>query len=80
MNSIRFRKIDIFVFGLIFFFAAILSGCDQSGKKEAGVPGRNLATSSTMEVQKPHLVSDLILGRKVFEAKNCNQCHSIFER
>ena len=33
-----------------------------------------------MEVQKSHLVSDLILGRKVFEAKNCNQCHSIFER
>ncbi len=80
MNSIRFRKIDIFVFGLIFFIAAVLSGCDQSGKKEAGVPGRNPATSSTMEVQNPHLVSDLILGRKVFEAKNCNQCHSIFER
>jgi cytochrome c2 len=33
-----------------------------------------------MEIQKPHLVSDLISGRKVFEAKNCNQCHSIFER
>ena len=33
-----------------------------------------------MQAQKPHLVSDLILGRKVFEAKNCNQCHSIFER
>ncbi|MCJ7681001.1 MAG: cytochrome c [Candidatus Aminicenantes bacterium] len=80
MNSIRFRKIDIFVFGLIFFFAAVLPGCDQSGKKEAGVPGRNLASSPVMEVQKPHLVSDMILGRKVFEAKNCNQCHSIFER
>lgn len=80
MNSIRFRKIDIFVFGSIFFIAAVLSGCDQSGKKEAGIPGKIPPVSSTMEVQKPHLVSDLILGRKVFEAKNCNQCHSIFER
>jgi mono/diheme cytochrome c family protein len=25
-------------------------------------------------------VSDLVEGRKVFEAKNCSQCHSIFER
>jgi cytochrome c2 len=80
MNSVRFRKIDMFVFGLIFLIAAVPSGCDQSGKKEAGVPGRNPATSSIVEVQKPHLVSDLIPGRKVFEAKHCNQCHSIFER
>jgi len=80
MNSIRFRKLNIFFFGLLFFIAGVLSGCDQSGKKEAGVPGRNSVPPATMEVQKPHLVSDLIPGRKVFEAKNCNQCHSIFER
>ena len=80
MNSVRFRKFDILLFGSIFFIAAVLSGCDQSGRKEAGVPGRNPSASSTMQAQKPHLVSDLILGRKVFEAKNCNQCHSIFER
>jgi cytochrome c2 len=80
MNSIRFRKIGFFVFGWLFFIAAVLPGCDQSGKKEAGVSGRSPAASSVMEVQKPHLVSDLIPGRKVFEAKHCNQCHSIFER
>jgi len=80
MNSIRFRKTGIFCLGLIFLVAAVLAGCDQSGKREAGVPGRNPSESSTMEVQKPHLVSDLIPGRKVFEAKNCSQCHSIFER
>jgi cytochrome c2 len=75
-----FRKIDIFIFGLIFFIAAVLPGCDQSGKKEAGIAGKNSVPSTAMEVQKPYLVSDLIPGRKVFEAKNCNQCHSIFER
>ena len=80
MNSIRFRKLNISFFGLLFFIAGVLSGCDQSGKKEAGVAGRNTVPPATTEVQKPHLVSDLILGRKVFEAKNCNQCHSIFER
>jgi cytochrome c2 len=26
------------------------------------------------------LVSDLISGRKIFEKKNCSQCHSIFEK
>jgi cytochrome c2 len=31
-------------------------------------------------VQRVSLVSDLVEGRKVFEAKNCSQCHSIFER
>jgi cytochrome c2 len=80
MNSIRFRKFDIFALGLLIFIAGVLPGCDQSGKKEAGIPGRNAVTSPSMEAQKPHLVSDLIPGRKVFEAKNCNQCHSIFER
>ena len=31
-------------------------------------------------MQRVSLVSDLVEGRKVFEAKNCSQCHSIFER
>ncbi|OIP32650.1 MAG: hypothetical protein AUK27_12555 [Deltaproteobacteria bacterium CG2_30_66_27] len=80
MNSIHSRKIASFVFGSLFLIAAVFPGCDQSGKKKAGVPARYPVTPAAMEVQTPHLVSDLVRGRKVFEAKNCNQCHSIFER
>lgn len=80
MTSIRFRKSRIPFFAFLILLAGIFPGCDQSGKREAGVAGKTSTPPSDMEVQKPHLVSDLIPGRKVFEAKNCNQCHSIFER
>jgi len=80
MKSIRFGATGVYVFGFLFFLVASLPGCDLSGKKEAGVPGKGPAKPETMQAQNVYLVSDLVLGRKVFEAKHCNQCHSIFER
>ena len=49
------------------------------GKRRRTFPlkaSRNRNSSSAESL----LVSDLVEGRKVFEAKNCSQCHSIFER
>jgi cytochrome c2 len=58
--------------------AGILVGGGCS-KKETGPTERTIAKSEPAAFQ-PHLNSDLIQGRKVFEEKHCSQCHSIFER
>jgi cytochrome c2 len=58
--------------------AAMLTGGGCS-KKEPGPTTRTIAKSEP-PAYKPYLDSDLIQGRKVFEGKHCDQCHSIFER
>jgi cytochrome c2 len=58
--------------------AAILAGGGCS-KQEPGPTTRTIAKSEA-PAYKPYLNSDLIQGRKVFEGKHCDQCHSIFER
>ncbi len=58
--------------------AAILAGGGCS-REEPGPTERTIAKTGA-PAYKPYLNSDLIQGRKVFEAKHCNQCHSIFER
>jgi len=73
--------VELFLFGMLCCFALAGSGCGEgSGKKEAGVPGKGVTKPEPVQAQKVYLVSDLVEGRKVFEAKNCSQCHSIFER
>ncbi len=68
------------IYGVLFLIVAaallIGSGCS---KQETGPTERTIARSGP-ETFQPHLISDLIQGRKVFEEKHCSQCHSIFER
>jgi cytochrome c2 len=77
MQKIKALGAETLLIGMLFCFAAAGSGCE---KKESGVPGKGIATPGQVQVQRVSLVSDLVEGRKVFEAKNCSQCHSIFER
>jgi len=80
MRTKKAFGVKLFLTGMLFCFAITGSGCEGTGKKEAGVSGTSVAKPERVEVQKVSLVSDLVEGRKVFEAKNCSQCHSIFER
>jgi cytochrome c2 len=59
--------------------AAILLAGSGCSKQETAPTERTIAQSGP-ETFQPHLISDLIQGRKVFEEKHCSQCHSIFER
>ncbi|OGP32783.1 MAG: hypothetical protein A2X88_06870 [Deltaproteobacteria bacterium GWC2_65_14] len=65
--------------GILCLFAAVLLIGGGCSKKESAPTERTLAKSEPAPY-KPHLNSDLIQGRKVFEGKHCSQCHSIFER
>jgi cytochrome c2 len=79
MHDRKSNRIAAFTFGALCVLAAALligSGC---GKKESGPTERTIAKSEP-PAYKPYLNSDLIQGRKVFEGKHCDQCHSIFER
>jgi cytochrome c2 len=81
MQKKKALGVELFIFGMLFCFAVTGSGCGEGGgKKEAGVPGKSVAKPEQIQAQKVSLVSDLVEGRKIFEAKNCSQCHSIFER
>jgi cytochrome c2 len=81
MQKKKALGVEIFLFGMLFCFALAGPGCGVGcGKKEAGVPGKSVTKPEPVQVQRVSLVSDLVEGRKVFEAKNCSQCHSIFER
>jgi len=72
---------EFILIGMLFCFAVAVSGCGEGGgKKEAGVPGKGAAKPEQAQIQRVSLVSDIVEGRKIFEAKNCSQCHSIFER
>lgn len=81
MQKKKALVVEMFLLGMLFCFALAGSGCGEgSGKKEAGVPGKSVSKPEQVQTQRVSLVSDLVEGRKVFEAKNCSQCHSIFER
>jgi len=81
MQKKKALGVEMFLFGMLFCFALAGPGCGVGcGKKEAGVPGKSVTKPEQVQVQRVSLVSDLVEGRKVFEAKNCSQCHSIFER
>jgi cytochrome c2 len=81
MQKIKARGVRIFLAGVLFCFAAAGMGCSEGGgKKGAGDSVKTVAKPDQAQVQRVSLVSDLVEGRKVFEAKNCSQCHSIFER
>ena len=79
MSQRKPRGVALPALGILCFFAAALltgGGCSQ---KETGPKERTIAKSEP-SAYKPYLNSDLIQGRRVFEEKHCNQCHSIFER
>jgi cytochrome c2 len=78
MQKDKKRTFTILLLGALFCFTATLSGCGESGKKEVAVPEKKEAKKERFPVQKVYIVSDLFQGRKVFEDKNCSQCHSIF--
>ena len=79
MHSRRSHGGLAILFALLFALAAIVA-CESREKKEAGAPGTESLKQAPAAPEKSHLVSDLLRGRKVFEAKHCAQCHSIFER
>ena len=80
MENRRFHGARAIPFGMLFLFVVVFSGCESPGKKEAAVPGAATSKPEPASAAKTSLVSDLLRGRKIFEAKNCAQCHSIFER
>lgn len=70
-----------FIIGIFLCIAVAGAGCGEGGgKKEADVPVKSVAKPEQVPAQRLSLVSNLVEGRKIFEAKNCSQCHSIFER
>jgi cytochrome c2 len=71
--------VAVFTLGVFCLLAAVILVGDGCSKKETGPTERTIAKSEPAAFQ-PHLNSDLIQGRKVFEEKHCSQCHSIFER
>ncbi|NNG47270.1 MAG: c-type cytochrome [Deltaproteobacteria bacterium] len=66
-------------FGALCLLAALILVPGGCSKKESAPTERTIASPGP-PAYKPYLNSDLIQGRKVFEAKECSQCHSIFER
>jgi cytochrome c2 len=80
MGNRRFHGAWAIPFGLLILFAVVFTGCESREKKEAALPGTGAAKPEPASAAKTYLVSDLLRGRKIFEAKNCAQCHSIFER
>jgi cytochrome c2 len=80
MQKIKALGVEMFLIGMLFCFAVAGTGCGERGDKGSGVSGKSVAKPEIVQVQRVSLVSDLVEGRKVFEAKNCSQCHSIFER
>ena len=64
------------IFSLLLSFTIVFSGCGEKGTKST--PAKKAEKKMAVPVQKTLLVSDLILGRKIFEEKNCSQCHSVF--
>lgn len=73
--------VELVIFGFLSCLVAAGSGCTEGGgKKEADVRARTVMKPEQDQDHRVALVSDIVAGRKVFEAKNCSQCHSIFER
>ncbi|KRT74884.1 MAG: class I cytochrome c [Deltaproteobacteria bacterium CSP1-8] len=79
MHDRKSSRIAACTFGALCVLCAALLFGWGCGKKESGPTERTIAKSEP-SAHKPHLNSDLIQGRKVFEQKHCSQCHSIFER
>ncbi|MBI5418541.1 MAG: c-type cytochrome [Deltaproteobacteria bacterium] len=80
MHKKKAFGVAFLIIGMLLCIAVAGPGCEGGGKKGAGVPGRSVAKPEQVQAQRVSLVSDLVEGRKIFEAKNCSQCHSIFER
>src|SRR4030065_1158165 len=79
MHDRKSSRIAACTFGAPCVLAAALLFVWGCGKKESGPTERTIAKSEP-PAYKPYLNSDLVQGREVFEAKHCDQCHSIFER
>jgi cytochrome c2 len=71
--------VAVFTLGVLCLLSAVILVGGGCSKKETGPTERTIAKSDPAAF-RPHLNSDLIQGRKVFEEKHCSQCHSIFER
>ncbi len=72
-------SIAVCTLGVLCLLTASLLAGGGCSKKETGPTERTIAKIEP-SAHKPYLSSDLIQGRKVFEAKHCSECHSIFER
>jgi cytochrome c2 len=79
MRHRKSRAVATSAVAVICLLAAAILAAGGCSKKEPGPTTRTIAKSEP-PAYKPYLNSDLIQGRKVFEGKHCDQCHSIFER
>lgn len=85
MRNGRFRHINPVIFSLVLCSLLVVSGCGEGTKKapEKAKPEavkKRVTKIDQVRVRRYFLVSDLFSGRKIFEEKNCSQCHAIFEK
>lgn len=83
-NGIKRTAVSL-IFGLALCMSFLLTGCGEGKKREAEVAKpkereKSVTKIGEVRTRRYFLVSDLISGRKVFEEKNCSQCHAIFEK